>query len=179
MEGRHYTVGIYRQVSGTIIVIENAMTAMEDLRSQGKINYYGIATYAGLRVDHRHMSYIALDDIVNAAEKAGGMNHGLRYISLPMNIAMTEPLLDKHQSSKVSDGSSEVHFKSTLDKLNELKLNAMITQPFMAGYLLQTPLPTSIFRSRYIPVKHINMLRYEHDNLDRCRTTASSQWSSA
>ena len=70
MEVRHYTVGIYRQVSGTIIIIENAMTAMEDLRSQGKINYYGIATYAGLRVDHRHMSYIALDDIVKAAEKA-------------------------------------------------------------------------------------------------------------
>lgn len=147
--------------SAFIDKLTRAMEVLEELRGQGKLNYYGISTYAGLRVDHHHPSYLMLDDILKAAEKAGGKDHGLKYLSLPMNLVMTEPLLEKHQPSRANEhkDSKEIIFKSTLEKINELQLNAMITQPFLSGFLLQTPLPTSVFRSRYIPVKQINLLR--------------------
>lgn len=137
------------------------METLEELRREGKITYYGMSTYAGLRVDHRHPAYISLDDILYAAKQAGGENHGFKYVCLPMNLMMTEPLLEKHQSrpKEKQEALNEVEFVSTLEKLNELQINAMISQPFLSGFLLQTPLPTSVFRSRYIPVKQLNLLR--------------------
>lgn len=78
-----------------------------------------------------------------------------------MNLVMMEPLLEKHQTSaKNTDSTSkELVFKSTLEKAKELQLNVMLASPFLSGFLLQTPLPIAVLRNRYIPVKHINLLR--------------------
>lgn len=147
------------------------------MRQEGKIQYYGISSYAGFRVSHKEPHYIGLDEMVQLAEKVGGKDHGLRYLCMPLNIVMMEPLLEKHQTTlKSAQGDSkEVIFKSTLEKANELKLNVMTASPFLSGFLLQTPLPTTILRNRYIPVKHMNLIRYARPDLAPCLWNASSQ----
>ena len=128
------------------------------MRQNGKIVYYGVSSFAGFRSDTKSVSFLGLEDLNEIAVKVGGVNHGFRYICTPLNVVMMEPFLEKHQP-KVLEGKNEVEFKSTLKLASELKLNVMTSSPFMSGFLHQIPLPTSTFKSRYLAVKHLNLLR--------------------
>jgi hypothetical protein len=135
---------------------------MEQLRAEKKIVRYGIASWAGFRVPTREKTHLPLHDLMRLAERVGGSNHGLRYISFPLNIVMLESLLCKDQavpSEGRSQGSLEVTLKSTLRVASDNKLNVVTSSPFLSGFLLQTPLPATEMKSRYVPVKHLNLIR--------------------
>lgn len=117
-----------------------------------------------------------MEELVRLAEKVHGPNHGFRYLTIPVNLTMLEPVLKKSQLIKSDKpNTQELSQVSALQAATQLKLNVMTTQPLMAGYLLQTPLPTTEFLSRYLPVKHLNFVRYAFCYSGLCHMTASNQ----
>lgn len=63
-----------------------AFERLEQNREQGKLAYYGVATWNGFRARPHH----SLVRMVEAAREVGGEGHGFRFIQLPFNLAMPE-----------------------------------------------------------------------------------------
>lgn len=72
--------------------LRRAFERLEENRSQGKLAYYGVATWNGFRTaadSGGHHSLVKMEEIAN--EIAGNAN-GFRFIQLPYNLAMPEAL---------------------------------------------------------------------------------------
>jgi aryl-alcohol dehydrogenase-like predicted oxidoreductase len=69
-----------------------AFECLEENRAQGKLNVYGVATWNGFRAKEGSSGYHSLSRMVDEARKAGGDNHGFRFIQLPFNLGMPEAL---------------------------------------------------------------------------------------
>jgi aryl-alcohol dehydrogenase-like predicted oxidoreductase len=59
---------------------------LEQNRKDGKLRFYGVATWNGFRARPHH----SLVRMVEAAREIGGEAHGFRFIQLPYNLAMPE-----------------------------------------------------------------------------------------
>jgi len=70
--------------------LRNAFRWAEDAVDDGKIRWYGIATWNGLRVAPGDRSYLNLEQVLETAHEAGGNDHHFRFVQLPLNLAMTE-----------------------------------------------------------------------------------------
>ncbi|MBI4913634.1 MAG: aldo/keto reductase [Acidobacteria bacterium] len=75
-----------------------AFEACEGFRGEGRIEAYGCATWNGFRVPPEAEDHLSLERLLNLAEKAGGRNHGFRWIQLPLNLAMPEAFLAPTQA---------------------------------------------------------------------------------
>jgi len=69
-----------------------AFEQLEKNRQQGKLAYYGVATWNGFRVSHESGGHHSLAGMFEAAYEVGGEDHGFRFIQLPFNLAMPEAL---------------------------------------------------------------------------------------
>ncbi|MDD2780004.1 aldo/keto reductase [Sulfuricurvum sp.] len=67
--------------------IEAAFREFELLRAEGKIVSYGIAAWNGFLYEADHTEYISLSKVVEIARRAGGEDHGFKYIQSPFNLA--------------------------------------------------------------------------------------------
>lgn len=79
-------------VSGEVLRarLRTAFTSLEDAVARGDIGVYGVATWAGLRVPVGTKGHLALADVVAAAREVAGDGHHLRFVQLPLNLAMPE-----------------------------------------------------------------------------------------
>ena len=102
----------------------------EQKRKEGKIKFYGMATWECFRVAKDNPQYLSLEDIVNMAKEIGGENHGFRFIQLPYNMNYDQALLAKHQTL----GTETV---SILESAVRLGIGVFTSVPFMQGRLLQ------------------------------------------
>jgi aryl-alcohol dehydrogenase-like predicted oxidoreductase len=75
-----------------------AFALLEENRAQGKLKFYGVATWNGFRVPARSNGYHSLARMVSLAREAGGDAHGFRFVQLPFNLAMPEALTLANQS---------------------------------------------------------------------------------
>ena len=66
--------------------VEAAFVQLEKFCDQGKIAYYGIATWDGLRKEKQ----LSLERFVQIALDAGGPLHRFRFAQMPLNLGMTE-----------------------------------------------------------------------------------------
>ncbi|HXZ89282.1 MAG TPA: aldo/keto reductase [Candidatus Binataceae bacterium] len=86
--------------------IRYAFEFLELKVDEGKISYYGTATWNGYRVAPKDPSYLSLTDLVAVASEVGGPDHHFRVIQLPYNLGMPEALTLANQTlpdaSKVS-----------------------------------------------------------------------------
>ena len=80
--------------------LATAFRQLEASRSLGKIQFYGVATWNGFRVDAAAKAYHSLERMVEFAIQAGGVDHGFRFIQLPFNFAMTEAISKQNQKEK-------------------------------------------------------------------------------
>lgn len=69
--------------------VKRAFEALEVLAGEGRIQYYGCATWSGFRQGAHGLSLGRLCEI---ATEVGGPGHRFRFIQLPFNLAMTEAL---------------------------------------------------------------------------------------
>lgn len=69
-----------------------AFSGLEENRAQGKLKFYGVATWNGFRVPSGKSGYHSLERMVSLAREVGGDGHGFRFIQLPFNLAMPEAL---------------------------------------------------------------------------------------
>ena len=71
-----------------------AFARLEELVEQGKIRWYGAATWDGFR----QKGALSLPAMAQIAERAGGPEHHFRFIQLPFNVEMVEAFVEKPES---------------------------------------------------------------------------------
>jgi aryl-alcohol dehydrogenase-like predicted oxidoreductase len=74
-----------------------AFEFLEQSVREGKIKYYGVATWNGFREEPDAGSYHSLETMVEVARGVGGDEHHFRFIQLPVNLAMPEALFFQNQ----------------------------------------------------------------------------------
>ena len=70
--------------------LEAAFIVLEEAADRGEISVYGVATWDGLRTAPSEAGHLSLEQVVMAARRAGGAEHHLRVVQLPVNLAMSE-----------------------------------------------------------------------------------------
>jgi aryl-alcohol dehydrogenase-like predicted oxidoreductase len=101
----------------------------EQKRIEGKIKFYGMATWECFRVSNASPQYLSLQDTVSIARDVGGQDHGFRFIQLPFNLHYDQALLKKTQ---LFNGSPI----SILEAASKLGIGVFTSVPFMQGRLL-------------------------------------------
>jgi aryl-alcohol dehydrogenase-like predicted oxidoreductase len=67
-----------------------AFRELEAIAAEGKIQWYGTATWNAYRVPRGDESFVSLEKTLACAEAAGGAKHRCRVVQLPYNLGMTE-----------------------------------------------------------------------------------------
>lgn len=80
--------------------IRAAFETLETCVDLGKIRYYGISTWNGLRASRGAGGFLPLDLLVGIARQVGGVDHHFRAIQLPYSLAMPEAVTRKNQTAK-------------------------------------------------------------------------------
>ncbi len=109
--------------------LESVFELYEQKRKEGKIRFYGMATWECFRVAPDNPQYLSLEDTVEMAKKIGGENHGFRFIQFPFNLSYDQALLGKTQML----GGQLV---SLLEAAVKLEIGVFTSVPFMQGRLL-------------------------------------------
>ncbi len=74
-----------------------AFEFLEKAAADGKIRFYGTATWNAYREQPQAQDYLCLRDVVDLARQVGGDKHRLRFIQLPYNLAMPQALVEHNQ----------------------------------------------------------------------------------
>jgi aryl-alcohol dehydrogenase-like predicted oxidoreductase len=82
--------------------MRGAFEFLEKAVQQGRIAYYGAATWNGYRTKPTERSYLSLADLTKIATDIKGGDHHFRVIQLPYNLAMPEALTLQNQ--ELNDG---------------------------------------------------------------------------
>jgi aryl-alcohol dehydrogenase-like predicted oxidoreductase len=77
--------------------LRSAFASLEKNRAEGRLQFYGVATWNGFRVASGSSGYHSLARMVATAREVGGEAHGFRFIQLPFNLAMPEALTSANQ----------------------------------------------------------------------------------
>ena len=109
--------------------LESVFRLYEQKRSEGKIKFYGMATWDCFRVAKNDPRYLSLEDTVKMAQKVGGDSHGFRFVQLPYNLSYDQALLLKNQPA----GNQSV---SVLESAIGLDIGVFTSVPLMQGRLL-------------------------------------------
>ena len=109
--------------------LKSVFELYEQKRDEGKIKFYGMATWECFRVMDDNPQYLLLEDIVKMAEKIGGDNHGFKFIQLPYNMNYDQALLGKNQLVQNKP-------VSILESAVTLGIGVFTSVPFMQGRLL-------------------------------------------
>ena len=75
-----------------------AFEQLERERAEGRVRFYGVATWNGFRVAAGARGHHGLERIWELAREAGGDGHGFRFVQLPFNLAMPEALTSENQT---------------------------------------------------------------------------------
>lgn len=70
--------------------LEKAFEYLEGAVRDGKIRWYGAATWNGFRANPADRSYLSLELFVKIAQRVAGDKHHFRFVQLPFNLAMLE-----------------------------------------------------------------------------------------
>ena len=103
-----------------------AFESLEKSRSEGKLKFYGVATWNGFRVAAGARGYHSLSRMETIAREVGGEAHGFRFIQLPLNLAMPEALTLRNQEV---DGEQV----STLEAAAALDITAIASASILQG----------------------------------------------
>ena len=79
--------------------IQEAFTMLEEEVKQGKLRYYGLATWNGFRAAPRSRDYLNVFEAEKIARDVAGESHHLRFVQVPFNVAMPEAYAFANQVS--------------------------------------------------------------------------------
>lgn len=72
--------------------LQSAFEGLEQNRSEGRLRFYGVATWNGFRTPENASEHHSLARMVELARQVGGADNGFRFIQLPLNLAMPEAI---------------------------------------------------------------------------------------
>lgn len=111
-----------------------AFETLEELRAEGALVAYGLATWDSLRVPPDRPNHLGLERAVALAKEAKGSSHGLRFVQFPLNLAMPEALLAPSQPSRG-------RLAPALEAARELGLGCFTSVPLLQGALARRARP--------------------------------------
>jgi len=103
----------------------------EKKRKDGKIRFYGMATWECFRTTPENPLFLQLAEVMDLAVQAGGKEHGFRFIQLPFNLMLDQAYMTKNHNV---DGKTV----SVLEAAQEFNLGVFTSVPIMQGKLLAT-----------------------------------------
>ncbi len=74
-----------------------AFERLEQEAADGRIRFYGVATWEGLRVGRQDRRYLPLYQLVEIAQQVGGAQHRFRFLQFPYNLGMLEAVVESNQ----------------------------------------------------------------------------------
>lgn len=77
--------------------LKDAFVMLEQAARDGKLRYYGAATWNGFRAPAEAADAIHLAEVLEVAQEAGGDQHRFRFIQLPFNLALPEGYAFRNQ----------------------------------------------------------------------------------
>jgi aryl-alcohol dehydrogenase-like predicted oxidoreductase len=81
-----------------LLRMQAAFEALESFAAEGRIQFYGTATWTGYRRNPEAKDYLCLSELVGLARKIAGERHRFRFVQMPLNLAMTEAFTLRNQS---------------------------------------------------------------------------------
>ena len=111
--------------------LKNVFEFYEKKRKEGKIRFYGMATWECFRVTPENPLFLQLTEVMDIATQVGGDEHGFRFIQLPFNLALDQAYMLKNHNV---DGKTV----SVLEAAQEFNLGVFTSVPIMQGKLLAT-----------------------------------------
>ena len=72
--------------------VRDAFIYLESAVAEGKIQFYGMATWNGFRQEKSARDAMQLAEIAQLAQDVAGEKHRFRFVQLPFNLGMTEAL---------------------------------------------------------------------------------------
>jgi len=104
----------------------------ESVRKDGRIRYYGLATWNCFRIKPGEVGYLNLSEVIKLAESVSGPEHGFRFVQFPFNLAMVEALTLNNQPLDAHGSMG-----SMLDAVQVFGLGAFTSVPLLQGQLLE------------------------------------------
>jgi aryl-alcohol dehydrogenase-like predicted oxidoreductase len=101
----------------------------EQKRKEGKIRFYGMATWECFRVTKDNPQYLSIQETTSIARQVGGDDHGFRFIQMPYNLYYDQAYMTKNQHVDGAD-------MSALDAARKLGIGVFTSVPLMQGRLL-------------------------------------------
>ena len=101
----------------------------EKKRKEGKIRFYGMATWECFRVTPENPLFLQLTEVMDIATQVGGDEHGFRFIQLPFNLVLDQAYMLKNHNV---DGKTV----SVLEAAQKFNLGVFTSVPLMQGKLL-------------------------------------------
>ena len=101
----------------------------EKKRKEGKIRFYGMATWECFRVTQENPMFLQLSEVMDIATEVGGTEHGFRFIQLPFNLMFDQAYLTKNHTVN----GKTVSF---LEAAQSFNLGVFTSVPLMQGKLL-------------------------------------------
>jgi aryl-alcohol dehydrogenase-like predicted oxidoreductase len=86
-----------------------AFTRLEAEADAGRIRFYGVATWQGLRAEEHDRQYLPLFLLARLAQEVGGAQHRCRFVQLPYNLTMPEAFFTRNQVMEraADDGATQ------------------------------------------------------------------------
>lgn len=106
----------------------------ERARAAGSIKAYGLATWSCFRVPPTDPGHLSLQSVVALAVQAGGPDHGLRYIQLPVSAGMPESWTEPWQAVHRNGATRHV---TLMQAAAELGIGVFGSGPLMEADLLK------------------------------------------
>ena len=106
--------------------MEEAFVFLEEKVREGKIRFYGTATWEGYRSRLDHRAHLDLEELFVLARSIGGEHHHFRVIQLPHNLAMPEAIT--HANQKFG-----AQLLSTLEVASQLGITVYASASLLQG----------------------------------------------
>ena len=112
--------------------LREAFAFYEEQRTEGRIKWYGMATWTCFRVDETKQDHVNLEQVVDIARSVGGNDHAFRFIQLPFNLEMDEARTLKAQT--IMDERMSI-----LEAAHRLGVGVFTSVPLLQGRILHSP----------------------------------------
>ena len=109
--------------------LKNVFDFYEKKRKEGKIRFYGMATWECFRVTAENPLFLQLSEVMDLAMQAGGTEHGFRFIQLPFNLMFDQAYLTKNHTVN----GKTISF---LEAAQTFNLGVFTSVPLLQGKLL-------------------------------------------
>ena len=109
--------------------LTSVMEFYEEKRKEGKIRFYGMATWECFRTDKGNNMFLSLEKVIDIAKNIGGENHGFRFIQLPFNLMFDQAYLTKNHTIN----GKTISFLEAAQMFN---LGVFTSVPLLQGKLL-------------------------------------------